>query len=483
MKRDFRFLPVRKSAKLALIIPASLLVLALLLLFGANLYIQSSLSQGKLEAQLQRALHLPVKITSTTVSPWDGLTIRGIAIPQQDGVGNFLQADELKASLKLWPILHRQLIIKDLVFSHPQVEWKQTEKGRWVLPVQKATPTPAPSASPAEAPSASPAAPASSSVIVQSGKEKKAERPHFSVQIKHFSTEDGYFHFYDKDGMPQAFFDQVAVDSPNPLPVDGPTKGTVHIGSASIQQRVFFQEIETPFRYREGRVNLNELQARLAGGTLKGDFHIDPTTADSPFNTRVVFDGLDVHRLIAEAGGAPVECQGKLGGWFQAAGNSAHAKETIMGGGQLILSGGQVKNYTLLQTIGQALGIDELSVMNLTQAQANFRLAAKRVWIDSLLLQSQNLRLIVWGKAKYNGSLDLQAQLALNPKVQHQLPGFILKNFHPVPNTDLAAIDFTVTGSYRAPRTDLLKKALGSQFEKGQKALDLLRGFLGGKGN
>ena len=472
-----------KPAKLALIITSSLLVLALLLLFGANLYIQSSLSQGKLEAQLLRATHLPVKITSTTVSPWDGLTIRGIAIPQQNGAGNFLQAEELKASLKLWPILHHQLIIKDLVFSHPQVEWKQTEKGRWVLPVQKASPTPAPSVAPGESPSASPAAASPSPMIVQAGKEKKAERPHFSVQIKHFSVDEGYFHFYDKDGMPQAFFDQVSVDSPNPLPVDGPTKGTVHIGSASIQQRVFFQGIETPFRYRDGRVNLDAMQAGLAGGTLNGKFHIDPTTPDSPFNTKVVFDGVDVHRLIAEAGGAPVECQGKLGGWFQAAGSSAQAKDTIQGGGQLILSGGQMKNYTFLQTIGQALGIDELSVMNLTQAQANFRLGAKRVWVDSLFLQSQNLRLLVWGKAKYNGSLDLQAQLALNPKVQHQLPGFILKNFQPVPNTDLVAIDFTITGSYRAPRTDLLKKALGSQFEKGQKALDILRGFLGGKGN
>ncbi len=480
-----------KLAKVALILLGCLLTLAVLALLGANLYVQSSLSQEKLEAQLGKALRVPVKISSTTVSPWDGLTIRGIAVAQTDGPGDFLQAQEMKAHFLFWPILHRQIIVKDLVLSQPQIEWHQTEKGRWRLPEAAPTPaqTPVPENSAAPRPSAEPTFAGSPTPkpakTPKASKAPKAERPHFSLQLQHLIVQNGSFHFFDKHGMPLAAFDEVGLDCPNPNPESGETQGTVRIGSANLQQRLFLSNIVTPLLYKKGRVILRGLKADLAGGTLDGLFRINPSVPESPFRTKVVFSGIDIHRLVAESGGAPVEFQGKLSGWVAIDGQSAHAKETLAGGGQLILSGGQVKNYSLLQTIGTALGIEELAEMNLSQAQADFRLGQKRVWLDSLLLESQNLRLLVWGRAKYTGGLDLKAQLAVNPKIQKQLPDFVIKNFHPLPNSDLMAIDFTITGNFKSPRTDLIEKAVGKQFEKtAGKALDILRGFLGGgKGN
>jgi len=479
---------VWKPAKIALIVFSCLLLLALIALFGANLYIQSSLSQGRLESQLSRALRMPVKITSTTVSPWDGITVRGIAVPQAQGAGNFLQAGELKAHFLLWPILRRQIIVKDLVLSDPQVLWFQNEKGSWRIPQQKIAESsekekgeaaqPLPAASPEK--EASKKSPVATPKIA----EKSPERSHFSVQLRHATVQNGSFRFYDKQGEGLAFFDQVTLDCPNPLGDNGNVEGNVEIGSASVQQQFFFSALSTPFQYKKGKVILDGFKGMIADGSLNGNFRINPTVANAPFRSKVTFENVDIRKLVDAMGGSPMEIQGHLQGWAQATAASAHIKESIVGQGQLILTDGQIKSYSVLVTLANALGIEELALMNLKQAQADFRVEQQRIMVDSLFLQSQNLRLILWGVVKFNGKMNLNAQLAINPKISHQLPEFMVKNFKPVPGTDLVSVDFHVTGPYKSPRTDLLEKVVGKDLEKSaNKAIDLLRGFFRGKGN
>jgi hypothetical protein len=65
-----------------------------ILLIGVNLYVQSQGTQIKIQRELSRRLGTTLKLRRISVTPWAGLKLSGITIPQSDpgSSGNFLEA-------------------------------------------------------------------------------------------------------------------------------------------------------------------------------------------------------------------------------------------------------------------------------------------------------------------------------------------------------------------------------------------------------
>ena len=70
-------------------------------LIGVNLYVQSQGTQAKIQRDLSKQLGTALEIRSMSVTPWGGLELSGITIPQAPPVGPspFLEACSLPLAL------------------------------------------------------------------------------------------------------------------------------------------------------------------------------------------------------------------------------------------------------------------------------------------------------------------------------------------------------------------------------------------------
>ena len=125
-----------------------------------------------------------------------------------------------------------------------------------------------------------------------------------------------------------------------------------------------------------------------------------------------------------------------------------------------------MQQYSLLIALGQILKIDELTQLQLEQAEVKYRISPGLVTIEHLLLRSPNLRLTAQGTINFNGRLRLDSQLAINEKVRRQLFSPVRDNFLAVSDPPgYSALDFKISGTVDRPRTDLMNKLVGRDLQ------------------
>jgi uncharacterized protein involved in outer membrane biogenesis len=467
---------VKPVGKVILIIVSAVVVLAALGVLFMNLYVQSAKTHARIERRLGAALQMPLKISRATYTPWSGLQIAGITVPQSNppGTGNFLEAPSFTARLRFWPLFQRRLIIDEITLTEPKVVWFENDRGQWKPPAppkeaeqQDHEPVAA------ETPTTATETP---SPAVERNQEQTRLRP-FEVLLNQLQIKHGSFDFFDRTHNSIASFADVNVQCPGAT--QDLVKGSAKSSKVSIFQTVFAQNLTTSFAYSQaGDLALTELATSIAGGSLRGSFQIKTNERDSPYFGDVQFEGVDFNQLIVEAGGQAYQATGTIKGYLDLSGLTRNGK-TASGRGGITLSDGQIKEYEFLQMLGQALQIEELVQLKLQQAQLDFRIDDGKIWIDQLILQSQNLSLGAQGFVKLDGKMELHARLSVNPRISRKLPSFVTGNFKPVENSDMRSLDFDVTGTISKPRTNIVQRMLGSQIEK--QAVDLLQSIFGRK--
>jgi len=70
-------------SRVLLIVLGILMGVALLILIGVNLYVQSRGTQARIQQELSQRLGAPLRIQRISVTPWWGLKLTGITIPQK----------------------------------------------------------------------------------------------------------------------------------------------------------------------------------------------------------------------------------------------------------------------------------------------------------------------------------------------------------------------------------------------------------------
>jgi len=215
------------------------------------------------------------------------------------------------------------------------------------------------------------------------------------------------------------------------------------------------------------------LIARSGSGDVNGEFTLQSQAEDSPFNVSVKFRGIQADEIVTQAGGPTGIIQGKLEGSFEAQGKSADAN-ALTGHGEIFLREGQLQQYSLLVALGQILQIEELTRLQLQQAEAKYHIDPGVVTIDQLVLRSPNIRVSSTGTVGFDGKLRLQSQLAINDKIRSQLFSPIRDNFVPIDEPGYAAVDFQVTGTVDRPKTNLMERVVGRNLK------DFVSGLLGG---
>ena len=455
---------------------------AVLILIGINMYAQSRGTQARIQQELSQRLGTPLRIQRISVTPWGGLKLSGITIPQsQPGVSpDFLAAKTFRLRIRFASFFAQQLVIKEVSLINPEVVWAQNADGKWRLPVG---PVPnKPPVATAPAPAQNPAAP--------SGPEKQPPPPPqpappipadtepkpaaFTPEVQRVNVVRARFRFLDEKLRSVATFEDVDFRSSFRTATD--LRGDINIAKTSLRDRFFLQQLHSPLRYDSNELDFSQIAARAGQGEITGRFTMQPQAKDSPFTISIKFRDVQADRIITEAGGAAGTVTGKLEGHLDGAGNTADPN-ALTAAGEIILRDGQVRQYALLMALGQLLQIQELQQLWLDQAQIKYHINPGVVTIDELVFRSENIRLSAKGTVSFEGKLQLESQLALNEKTRSQLFRAIRDNFKPTDDPGYAAVGFEIGGTVGRPKTNLMDKLIGRDLKD---LRSVISGLMGG---
>ncbi len=460
---------MRKISRIALFVACALAGFLAAALLAVNLYVQSKGTQERIQQELSQRLGTTLLIRRISVTPWFGLKLTGITMPQGEEAppGDFLQADTFRLRVRLASLFARRLVINQVSLVNPNVVWAQNHEGQWRLPSAPRHEEPA-AVLPQEAPApvAKPGAAAIASPANVVGPGAAAEEPHtaevgarpFTPEVRRVNLTNGNFHFLDVKGKPVATFEGVGFRSS--LRNSTELRGSASIARISLRNRFFLKDLKSPLKYDPAEIVLSQITAHAAGGEITGRFSLRPADEDSPFEAMVAFHDIQADQVVAEAGGPAGMVQGRIEGRLDANGKTADPN-ALAGTGEIFLRSGEVRQFSLLVALGELLQIDELARLRLDQAQVKYHIMPGVVMIDELLLASPNIRLAATGTIDFRGRLKLESQLAISERIRGQLFAGMRESFRPIDTPGFAAVDFQVSGTIDRPKTNLMGKVVG----------------------
>lgn len=479
---------MKKVSRILLIALGAVLGVAVLILIGANMYVQSKAMQARIQEELEERLDAPIQVKRVSVTPWAGLKLSGITIPQtQPGVpSDFLTAKTFRLRIRFSSLFAQRLVIKDVSLINPDVVWAQNAEGKWRLPSRPPPPSnevvadvPAPepvneptSVPPGETAEVKPeTSPAAQAAVPPAPETKDAP---FTPEVQRVKLVRGRFRFLDQNFKGVATFDQVDFHSDFRTATD--LRGNIRIGKTSLRDRFFLQQLQSPLLYGPTQLDFSQISARAGGGEITGRFTMQPQAQDSPFTVSVNFRDVQADRIISEAGGILGTVTGKLEGYLNGNGNIADPN-ALTGEGEIVLRDGEVRQYSLLVALGQLLQIQELQQLHLDQAHVKYHINPGVVTIDELVFRSQNIRLSATGTVSFDGKLHLESQLAVNEKMRNQLFRALRENFQPINEPGYTAVSFQVSGTVGRPKTNLMDKLIGRDLKD---LSSVISGLIGG---
>jgi type II secretion system protein N len=469
---------VKKLTRVLLIVLAVILGVAVLILIGVNMYVQSQGTQDRIQQELSERLGATLRVRQISVTPWWGLKLTGITIPQsQPGIpADFLTAKTFRLRIKFGSLFSQPLVIKEISLIEPKVVWAQNPDGKWrvpSMPEETAIPVPAPEIiEPATAPTTT--NPAKDDLVSVPVETEQAVA--FTPEIQRVNLVHGRFQFLDQQLKNVATFDDVGFRSGFRTATE--LRGNISIEKTSLRDRFFLEQLQSPLHYAPDELDFSQITARAGGGEITGRFTLLPQAEDSPFSLSVKFHDVQADRIVTDAGGARGMITGRLEGHLDASGSTADPN-TLAGAGEIVLRDGQVQQYSLLVALGQLLQIEELRQLHFDQAQMKYHIDPGVITIDELLFRSSNIRLSGTGTVSFEGKLQLESQLAVSEKMRGQLFRAIRENFQPIGESGYFAVSFQVSGTVGRPKTNLMDKLVGRDLKDLGSVIDSLIG--GGK--
>ena len=127
---------VKNLGRILLWLLGGALLLAVVILLGVNLYVQSQGTHRRIQQELSQRLGTPLTLHRISVTPWSGLKLSGIMIPQEPGKigGDFLHAQTFQLRVQFWSLFSDRLVIRQVSLIKPEVVWAQNSAGKWRLP-------------------------------------------------------------------------------------------------------------------------------------------------------------------------------------------------------------------------------------------------------------------------------------------------------------------------------------------------------------
>lgn len=446
---------MRRFAKIILVAVGGALALLLIALVGVNLYLQSGDVQQRIRTATAQALGTPIVVKRTAWTPWSGLALSGLSLPDPRLPGSdLMDASEFSMQFKLLPLFSHHFVISEVTLAAPKLVLRQQHNKKWELLPPKPVPPPA-----TKLPGIVTTTPSSSEPVVHA--------PAYTLELQQFHIHDGGAEVIDRKGAYVARVGGLSVDGEvhnDPSSGERTISGDVWIENIEIAGMIYPNRLRAHFERKGDQLIISSIKCALAGGRLRAECYIITPHKEKPvFQIKGQLEEISIPTLLQEASGDAAGAKGTLAGAFNLHGNPTDAS-TLAGSGNILLDSAQLRPLDFLQQIGMLLRIDELQMLNLREATMHFSVHDSRFWLDDLTLKTENLIINGKGPIRFDGKMDLKGRLLVDQKLQQQLGGLLGNNFVLSDDPDYKQVSFSVTGRVDKPKTDLVEKVTGLQF-------------------
>ena len=473
---------MQKFSKPILIAIVSSVGFCALALLGANLYLHSKEVPIRIQDAASRAAGVPLRIQGTSFTPWSGVSVSGITVSQNGSKATpFLDVSSVSVGLRFLPLLSGKIVISDVLLTNPLITSVQRADGTWEQPQRYKAPdassTPASAATSIGAvpndvpPSEAKLSDTEAEIKVPQTTYTKPSPPRPPLDIERLRIRNGRALFYDNKGNVSMALEEISVNAR--VPAQGPANGSFKIRKMTFVGALHPNDMSGHFSWANGKLDIPDLVAKWADGTLAGSFHLDPLPANR-FAATIAADNVSLKKLAEDAGMAG---EGKKGTLFlkgQLAGTPGQT-DSFAGIAELHLQNARLQPLDFIRQIGDLLQIEELQMLQLKTAVAAFTIRDSKVIADSIVIQSENLVIDADGPTSFEGKLKLKARLHINEKLRKDSHGLIGNNFEKSDREGYTQMPFTITGTLSRPKTDLLDKLVGARI--GQDFGGLLKSF------
>lgn len=444
-----------------LIALAVLAVVVLGAVLAINLHLQSAAMQQQLRQAAMDTIGLPLNVRSAVYTPWDGIRLRGLVMPDMENAGvNFLEASEFQIIFRLLPLLQREFVVSSLRLKEAVLTWRQNADGRWRVPRQPEEAVPAPAGTPVTprpAPTATPG-PARRAVEIV---EAVVPEPVIAVRVDGMEVRRSRILFENRDGWP--LLDADGITARADLTPEGNARGEARVPEAVLAGLIVARELASDFTLEDGLLKLEDIRGEIAGGRLGGRGQVATRTDGSPYEWDLRLEGFAMSELRLPASFGGTRFEGLLNAGFAAQGRNAPQRR-LHGQARVELEGGRMIPSDYLRGLGQALGIREMQGLDFRQAYADLRLEDDFIHVAPLWVQTGDFAVEMKGPVARGGALDLKARLILSPSSAGRLAALTGREL-PAANVagldGFRALDFEVTGTLEKPQSDLASRLLG----------------------
>lgn len=451
---------MKRFAKIILFVVGGVAALFVTGLVGINLYLQSGDVQQRIRLVTAEALGTPVSVNRTFYTPWGGLTLSGLSLPDPTVSGaNLVNAPKFSVRFEFLPLLGKKFVISEVSLASPHLVLRQTADRRWVLlPPRPPKPAPEKPAT-AERPAAKP----------------EIRLPNYSVELRRYRVEDGRAEMIDRKGAVVGRLSGLSVVGT--VTADHLVQGDLEIDNLEIGEQIFPHHLRAHFEQRNREhLAVTDLRCSLADGKIHAELHVVTKRGAPPeFYLTGDVKGVSIPKLIADGNGNDAGTTGELNGVFQLRGNPLEAR-SLLGHGDFSLDSAQLRPWDFIQQIGLILRVDELQMLKLHQATLRIDVKDQRVWLTDVTLRTENLVISGRGPIKFDGKMSLDGRLMVNEKIQRELGSLLSDNFTPSEDANYKQVTFKISGRVDRPKTDLIEKVTGIQLGN---VGGMLKGFFG----
>ena len=443
------------------------LALFLVLIIGAILAFNLHLQSGSMQEQLRRgaieAIGLPLNVRSVVYTPWDGICLRGLVMPDVENAGiNFLEASEFRIFFRLFPLLKGELIVSRLSLKDALLTWRQNSGGKWRVPKhpEEAIPTPAGTTLLARPEiKAEPFAEKPTSIAELPP--QPAGKPLMSVRVEEMEVTSSQIIFENRDGWP--LLDADGITALARLDHWGNATGWAEVPEAILAGLLVVRHLKGNFELVDGLLTLPDISGEVAGGQLSGHGSIATRNGGSPFAWKFRLEEFQMSELHLPSSFGDTHLEGELSADFNLEGQNSPQRK-VEGSARVELARGRLVPSTYLQGLGQVIGIRELQGMDLTEAYIESRIEDNFIHIEPLWLRTNEIAVEIRGPITHAGRLDLKGKLLLSPPIVARLTALTRQS---LPVTEIEGlpgyreVSFQIGGTLDKPQSNLASRLLG----------------------
>ena len=407
-----------------------LIVVVAGMLFYATRYIQSPAFKDTLLSKARGALGADVKIDKFDVSVLSGITLGGVKIANPAGfAGNLLSADAFVLRYRLMPLLSKRVEIEQLSLDKPVVTLARNAKGEWNYDKlggvsEPGTPS---SSAPASVP--------------------------LDVTLSKVAMTNGRVVMLDEAGQTLISLDDVNLTTSASL-AGGKLSGNGKAGieNVTVANALFVHKLSTPVAISSEAVTLAPLDGTIAAGKISGSAGLR-LTGGTAYLADVQVKDADIAKLIEEAGVKKKVLTGKLQLTTKIEGTGG--LPTITGNGKASVTGGQVAEIPLLNTLATLFQINALRNLKFTECVLEYTIKNNVMQTPVIRMVAPDVQITGQGAVSLaDYSLKHTMTIAFTTNSLSATPKEIRSLFTPRKD-GMLTMDFKVWGPYDAPKTDL----------------------------